>query len=201
MRKLGKIVSWKTDKGFGFIAPSEGGGQLFVHIKALDRTLRPPKIGTEVSYLLAADPQGRARAERVEPKNKARRLGSASKAFVVASLSLLAVAVICALSLLPVIFLWLYLGASALSFVLYARDKSAAQAGRRRTPEDTLHLLSLMGGWPGALYAQQLLRHKSRKASFRNVYSATVVLNVSALAYLVSDYGTWVVEVVEAWVG
>jgi len=41
-----------------------------------------------------------------------------------------------------------------------------------------LHLLSLAGGWPGALLAQQLLRHKSAKAEFRQVFWATVVINI-----------------------
>jgi uncharacterized membrane protein YsdA (DUF1294 family)/cold shock CspA family protein len=201
MRKFGKIVSWKSDKGFGFIAPSNGGSQLFVHIKALDRSLLPPKIGVEVSYVASADPQGRPRAENVEPIRKKAALGSASKALLVAGLFLLIVAAICALGILPMAFLWLYLGTSVVSFVIYARDKSAAEAGKRRTPEDTLHTLALIGGWPGALYAQQLLRHKSSKASFRAVFWTTVVLNVSAMVYLVSDYGTWLVEIIEKLVG
>lgn len=48
----------------------------------------------------------------------------------------------------------LYIGLSTLTFHLYAVDKLAAKQGRRRTPEKTLHLLSLAGGWPGALLAQ-----------------------------------------------
>ena len=47
---------------------------------------------------------------------------------------------------------------SALSIGMYALDKSAAKKGGQRTPENTLHLLSLGGGWPGAMYAQQLLQ-------------------------------------------
>lgn len=71
-----------------------------------------------------------------------------------------------------------YLVLSAVAFVAYAIDKSAARRGARRTPESTLHLLALLGGWPGALLAQQFLRHKSTKASFRAVFWATVVINV-----------------------
>ena len=59
----------------------------------------------------------------------------------------------------------------------------------RRTPESTLHLFGLLGGWPGALAAQRLFRHKSSKASFQATYWITVVLNCAALAWLLSPYG------------
>lgn len=77
-----------------------------------------------------------------------------------------------------------YLGASALCFAVYARDKAAARAGRRRTPESTLLLLGLACGWPGALLAQRWLRHKSSKATFLRKFWGTVALNVGAFAAL-----------------
>lgn len=88
--------------------------------------------------------------------------------------------------------LWLaaaYAGMSVLTFVVYAVDKSAAQAQRWRTAESTLHLLALACGWPGALLAQQWLRHKSAKREFRAVFWATVVLNVAGLVVLCSPWG------------
>ncbi len=69
-----------------------------------------------------------------------------------------------------------------LTFLIYAIDKSAAQSGQWRTRESHLHLLALAGGWPGAWFAQQWLRHKSRKAEFRAVYWTTVVLHCAVLA-------------------
>ncbi|CAN7364745.1 DUF1294 domain-containing protein [Variovorax paradoxus] len=83
---------------------------------------------------------------------------------------------------LPPIALGVLLLISLLAFAVYGFDKSAAQAGRWRTAESTLHLLSLAGGWPGAWCAQRLFRHKSRKASFMAVYWATVLLNMAAVA-------------------
>jgi uncharacterized membrane protein YsdA (DUF1294 family) len=83
----------------------------------------------------------------------------------------------------------LYVFASAATFVAYAMDKSAAATGGWRTPESTLHLLSFAGGWPGALLAQQLLRYKSSKEQFRQVFWAIVVLNVLALIVLASPFG------------
>ena len=63
----------------------------------------------------------------------------------------------------------------------YAADKNAARSGAWRTSENQLHLLSLLGGWPAAWLAQQNLRHKTSKASFRAVYWLTIALHCSAL--------------------
>lgn len=90
---------------------------------------------------------------------------------------------------LPMLVFWLYLGFSVLSLLLYARDKWAAGRRWTRTRERTLHLFALAGGWPGALYAQQLFRHKTAKRSFRRVFWFTVLLNVCALGFLVSPSG------------
>ena len=79
-----------------------------------------------------------------------------------------------------------YLAASAACFVMYAFDKSAARAGRWRTSEATLLLMGLACGWPGAALAQQWLRHKSSKPSFRARFWATVLLNVGGFSYLAS---------------
>ena len=65
--------------------------------------------------------------------------------------------------------------ASMISFVQYWHDKSSAQAGRWRTPENVLHGVALLGGWPGALVAQQCFRHKTRKASFQLVFWSIVL--------------------------
>ena len=77
-----------------------------------------------------------------------------------------------------------YIVVSIITFTVYAIDKSAATKGTWRTSESTLHLLSLVGGWPGALVAQQKLRHKSRKRFFRFVYWMTVALNCAAFSWL-----------------
>ena len=73
-----------------------------------------------------------------------------------------------------------YAVCSALTFMAYAFDKSAARAGRWRTSEQTLHLLALAGGWPGALMAQQLLRHKTAKPDFVAMFWLTVMLHSAA---------------------
>lgn len=82
-----------------------------------------------------------------------------------------------------------YALASVVTFAIYARDKSAARRGEWRTPEDTLHLLALAGGWPGAVLAQRWLRHKSQKASFRAVFWLTALANCGAAGWLLTAPG------------
>ena len=112
---------------------------------------------------------------------------------ILAGLFLLFVAAMALLARLPPAIPALYAGISMLTFIAYAADKAAARDGRRRTPENTLHLLALLGGWPGALLAQHRLRHKSRKASFLAVFWATVLLNCAALGWLLAGEraGAW----------
>jgi uncharacterized membrane protein YsdA (DUF1294 family) len=67
------------------------------------------------------------------------------------------------------------------TFYMYWRDKHAAINEVQRTPEDWLHGLAVVGGWPGAWFAQQILRHKTTKQPFRRIYWATVAANLLAL--------------------
>jgi uncharacterized membrane protein YsdA (DUF1294 family) len=73
---------------------------------------------------------------------------------------------------------------SVITFCAYGLDKFKAQKRLWRIPENTLHIPELCCGWPGALLAQRLLRHKSYKKSFRIVFWAMVVLNVGFM-YLI----------------
>ena len=74
-----------------------------------------------------------------------------------------------------------YLPPSLICYAAYALDKSAARRQGRRMPERTLHLLALLGGWPGAWIAQRRLRHKTNKPRFLLVFWLTVLLNVAAV--------------------
>lgn len=63
-----------------------------------------------------------------------------------------------------------YLAVSVISFLMYRSDKRSAREAGQRIPENLLHLSELLGGWPGALIAQQRFRHKTRKASYQMVF-------------------------------
>ncbi len=91
---------------------------------------------------------------------------------------------------IPLMILAIYLFASLLTFIMYFFDKSAARKGAWRTKESTLHLLSLAGGWPGALVAQQTLRHKTQKLSFRYVFWGTGLVICGAFVWLLRQSGT-----------
>ncbi|MHC8386653.1 DUF1294 domain-containing protein [Pseudomonas sp. MDT2-39-1] len=102
-------------------------------------------------------------------------------------LKLLVLAILCALPLTGSVSLWLrgisliplaaYGIVSVLAFFLYWSDKRKARADSWRTPENVLHAVELAGGWPGALLAQQVFRHKTRKLSFQLVFWLIVLMH------------------------
>ena len=75
-----------------------------------------------------------------------------------------------------------YAVASVLTFCVYGLDKRAARRGRWRTPEATLHLLELLGGFPGAMLAQRIFRHKRGKLSYLIVFWLIVALHAAGWA-------------------
>lgn len=60
--------------------------------------------------------------------------------------------------------------------VAYFIDKWAAMANVQRIPEFVLLLLGLVGGWVGAIYAQQIFRHKTRKQPFQTLFLCTIMI-------------------------
>ncbi len=198
MRLDGTIKSWNDERGFGFIEPAQGGQEIFVHIKAFSGLRERPQPGQRVSFEVEQGQQGKPRAinaglvgsKRTPPpparQNSVAQRGKATL-FVIPVFGLVLLLGY-VLGHPPRWLLWAYLGVSAITFLAYASDKSAAKNGAWRTPEQTLHMLALFCGWPGALLAQQFLRHKSAKQEFRSVFWTTVVLNVLGFVYLASPY-------------
>jgi uncharacterized membrane protein YsdA (DUF1294 family) len=94
----------------------------------------------------------------------------------------------------PVLFPIIILIVSLLTYLAYAKDKKAATKGQWRVSEKTLHLLSLFFGWPGAMIAQERLRHKTKKLSFRVIFWVTVLLNVAVIYSIHTPEGAKVVK-------
>ncbi|RJG03454.1 DUF1294 domain-containing protein [Noviherbaspirillum sedimenti] len=187
MRFEGNLKSWNDERGFGFIEPRHGDQEIFVHIKSFDGRPRRPEIGLPLSFEVELNSEGKKRAKRVQILQASRaakrnrdkspaQWGTATYFSIPLFLIVFTVAAIA----------WgvprwaaaAYLAISVTCFIAYAIDKSAAVAGRRRIPESTLLFLGLIGGWPGAIVAQQLLRHKSIKAEFRSAFWGSVLINV-----------------------
>jgi uncharacterized membrane protein YsdA (DUF1294 family)/cold shock CspA family protein len=186
MRFEGVLTSWNDERGFGYIESTQGGEPIFVHASAWPRSSGRPTLNQVVTFRIETGPKGkRAREVQIQlPRRPTTRKirgdrgqwGTASLFAIPAFL-----VVFGAVAVLWRVPIWapaLYIAMSVATYLAYAEDKSAADRGAWRTPESTLHALSLAGGWPGALIAQQLRRHKTTKRAFRQVFWGTVVVNV-----------------------
>ncbi|HET9462734.1 MAG TPA: DUF1294 domain-containing protein [Thiobacillus sp.] len=192
MRYQGTIVKWNEAKGFGFVMP-KGRQPVFVHARNFSNRQRRPLDHALVSYALGRDAKGRCCAVNVRHADEKSstielRIRGLPMLWAMSFVALLTGVVLA--GYVPLIVSILYLVLSLAAFLAYALDKSAAESGRWRTQESTLHIFGLAGGWPGALLAQQLLRHKSSKRAFQTTFWLTVMLNGGALIWLVSPYGT-----------
>jgi uncharacterized membrane protein YsdA (DUF1294 family)/cold shock CspA family protein len=203
MRVNGKLIQWDESKGYGFIAPEGGGAKIFVHIKAFGLRARRPFVGERLSYQPGQDAQGKLRALKVqslEPRPApAVRAPAASpavrrQAHSAAGLWLIpgfaSLVLVCKLAWGLPHWLWGgYLAMSLATFIVYAGDKRAARLNQWRVAEGTLHGLALACGWPGALLAQQMLRHKSSKPEFLRLFWLTVILNVLGFVLIFTPLG------------
>lgn len=90
----------------------------------------------------------------------------------------------------PLIVGYVYLFSSLFCYVIYFIDKRAAKKQKQRIAENTLHTFSVLCGWPGAIVAQQWLRHKTQKVKFRRLFWVTVLLNFGLLFWLHTETGS-----------
>ncbi|WP_318411076.1 cold shock and DUF1294 domain-containing protein [Photobacterium leiognathi] len=198
MTQKGKIISWNQQKGFGFISPDNGGDDVFFHISALADKQSRPRIQEPVNFKLGTDSKGRLSASKVAFVNTHSGLDkytapfSKAQWFSVIFLGFVALSIV--LFQCPYQVLVAYLVLSVVTFAVYAHDKRAAQAEKWRTKEATLHLLALIGGWPGALWAQKILRHKSQKQPFKAILWLTIILNCAAFVLSFTPEGMTLIK-------
>lgn len=192
MTHQGRLVEWNDKRGFGFVTPLEGGPSAFVHISRFPRHLKRPKLNDLLVYSIEYDERGRPQASDIlflrPAHSKLESNGSwpLVPIFVVSAF-LIALAIAILIGTLQPIFLGLYAFMSILLYLIYAGDKSATQSGRWRTSEATLHLVAVLGGWPGGLIARHKLRHKTIKQPFRFLFWCTVIINLIGLAFISSS--------------
>ena len=197
----GTIVQWDDAKGFGWV---EGDGRrVFLHIREFGRAERRPRVGEAVRYLLGNDAQGRGCAKEVAFVKSGGRT-SFGRVMLVACL--LVLPVMAGLRLPAMVGLELLVPrwgvpgvmamVSLITYAMYAHDKKQAVQGKWRVPEKSLHLLELLGGWPGALIAQQRLRHKSSKGSYQALFWCIVMFTQAAAANVISGHqlSRWVFD-------
>ncbi len=165
--QVGTITQWDDEKGYGWV--KSGVKRIFVHIKDFEKGQRRPRAGEYVRFIPDIDSNGRSCAQRVTFLRSGGRVGVGSWLLLFSLLVLPGVAVL----FLPMP-LWVVPGAmtmmSAITYGMYAYDKKQAKADAWRVPERSLHVLELLGGWPGAFLAQRRLRHKCSKASYLVVF-------------------------------
>lgn len=65
MQHTGVLRNWHDDRGFGFIAPTQGGPEIFVHISAFPRDGTQPVVGERLGYALAPGRDGKPQAVKV----------------------------------------------------------------------------------------------------------------------------------------
>ena len=197
MKLQGKVLNWNDEKGFGFAEPLGGGDHIFVHVKAFKPRSRRPVNGDIIVFEVARENDNRYKATNIKftgnvnasnyRKNEASRVTVGAACIFLFCIVLLGSVFT---EKLPAIVLGIYILMSFVTFIVYLIDKSAAKNGRWRTQESTLHVLSMIGGWPGAYIAQQKLRHKSSKEEFKGVYWVTVFLNLGGFFWLYTENGT-----------
>ena len=188
----GRIQQWDDAKGYGFVEPNGGGTRAFTHIEAFKQRSRRPVNGDIIVYEVEQDRNGNHRACNISllKDHKAKRLRAnkptsrRKRNVIVLSIFSGALALFTLSGRLPFIVPIVYGAVSLLTILFYGIDKSAAKKEKRRVSEAKLHILSLLGGWPGALLAQQIFKHKRSKSSFMRVYWVTVLVNLILLGLI-----------------
>lgn len=65
MRIEGALSRWNDDRGFGFITPTQGGQEIFVHISMFPKDGIRPTLGEKLTFEIETDNNGKKRAKNL----------------------------------------------------------------------------------------------------------------------------------------
>lgn len=187
----GTITDWNDERGYGFITPDGGGERIFFHVNALATGQVRPQVSDGITYEIGVDNQRRLCAIKVQHRDYWLRF-SLFNFPILASIGFVTALFWMALqSIIPWWVFFSYIGASFITVLKYGWDKSKAKRGIWRTTEATLHMLEILGGWPGALVSQQVFQHKNRKISFQIQFWVIIAAHLSFWAWFLIQRPIW----------
>jgi uncharacterized membrane protein YsdA (DUF1294 family)/cold shock CspA family protein len=186
----GTLVMWNDSKGFGFIRPNLAEEDFFVHISNFKKGLtRRPVIGDEVQFREAEGPGKKRVSYALIPamievdtppppgqfELNPRQRSWLTNVLIITPLVLSSYLLLMAKNPIP---FFSYFMLSLLTMILYGRDKANAATRKWRVPESYFHILELMGGWPGALIAQNDFRHKTRASTYLWILRGIIAIHL-----------------------
>ncbi len=183
MDMIGTISEWDAEKGQGFITVSGQPKRIFFQLADVSRKGHSPKVDEYVRFHVTKDVYGSIRATDIETPTSF----NFSSAIAVWFASVLCASVyLFEYSLIATVFYFLV---SAITYAIYAFDKSAEQHGGWRIPLFSLYFLSLIGGWPGALLAQGFLYYRYHDDLFKVLLWFTALANFTLYCWTLSPHG------------
>lgn len=171
---VGRIVEWDRERGYGWIETD--GQRIFLHCRDFIERRKRPEVGDLIRFTAGLGPDGRTCAQGAVHLNDGGGFGVLAMLLFIALLGL----PVLAIARIPVdlrIVGGLALAVNSVTYWSYAHDKARARSKGGRVSEATLHLLELMGGWPGAFVAQRCLRHKCSKRSYQAGFWTVVLIH------------------------
>jgi uncharacterized membrane protein YsdA (DUF1294 family) len=171
---IAPIVEWHQEKGFGFV--EHEGKRLLLHAYDFKVLSRRVQVGDDILFTLGTDNDSRQCAK------SARHADNGLNFLHLLLLATLLVAPGLAIQRFALTHnLRIILGIAAfvlgLTYLMYWEDKRRARVAGWRVPENTMHFMELIGGWPAAYLAQRVLRHKRSKFSYRLTFWLIVALH------------------------
>ncbi len=189
--RKGTLQDWNDGKGFGFIVPEEPGGKVFAHVNDFKCPHPRPIDGDAVLYQTRTGSDGRIRAVGIQRPSLDKARGPMGFSLFAGLIFAVWIGLGTRIGSYPLELSIVLAFMSLISYTQYASDKRRALRKRFRVPEARLHLVDLLGGWPGGLLAQRRFQHKTSKTRFQIIFILTVFLNIAILVHIAAEPGAW----------